>query len=76
MVIGVQAKDVSVFFGHGYSLRRGSLCAEKGEIVSTSRCWRGLAVASLGILRRTTIGVQETFRKMNGATQKASENRP
>jgi hypothetical protein len=23
MVIGVQAEDISVFFGHGYSLRAG-----------------------------------------------------
>jgi hypothetical protein len=45
------------------------------EIVSRSSCRRGLAVASLGILRRTIIGVQEAFRKMNGATQKPSENR-
>ena len=29
MVVSVQAKDISVFFGHGYSLRRGSSYAEK-----------------------------------------------
>jgi hypothetical protein len=24
MIVGVQAKDIGVFFGHGYSSRRGS----------------------------------------------------
>jgi hypothetical protein len=42
------------------------------EIVSTSRCWRGDAVASLEILQRTIIDVHEAFRKMNGATQESS----
>jgi hypothetical protein len=29
MVVGVQAEDISVFFGHGYSLRRGGLTLKK-----------------------------------------------
>jgi hypothetical protein len=45
------------------------------EIVSRSSCRRGLAVASLEILQRTIIGVQDAFRKMNGATQKPSADR-
>jgi len=46
------------------------------EIMSRSSCRRGVAEASLEILQRTIIGVQDAFRKMKGATQKASENRP
>jgi hypothetical protein len=42
------------------------------EIVSRSSCRRGVAIASLEILQRTNIGVQDAFRKMNGATQKPS----
>jgi hypothetical protein len=42
------------------------------EIVSRSSCWRGVGVASLEILQRTIIGVQDAFRKMNGAMQKPS----
>jgi hypothetical protein len=45
------------------------------EIMSRSSCWRGLAVASLEILQRTIISVQQAFRKMNGATQKPSADR-
>jgi hypothetical protein len=45
------------------------------EIVSRSSCRCGLAEASLEILQRTIIGVQEAFRKMNGTTQKPSTDR-
>jgi hypothetical protein len=45
------------------------------EIVSRSSCRRGVAVALLEILQRKIIGVQETFRKMNGATQESSVER-
>jgi hypothetical protein len=64
-----------VFFGHGYSLRRGGLTLKNGNHVEIKlRAW--LAVASPGILRRTIIGVQESFRNMNGETRKPSVDWP
>jgi hypothetical protein len=45
------------------------------EIVSRSSCRRGLAEASLEILQRTIIIVQEAFRKMNSAMQKPPADR-